>query len=244
MKSFFPGRMYLFECIIAIYKTYPVSYFTPAFQTFFRDLSKNNTTAWFDENRKTYEREVKQPFSAFVTEMITRIKKFEPEISIKAADAISRINKDIRFSKDKTPYNTFVSANISAFGKKSKSYPGFFFRFSREKISVIGGSYILEPDEIEKIRRAIIKNSKEFSAAIRDKNFIEKFEALRGEQNKKLPPEFAALASAEPLIANKQFYYTADMDSSLLLKSELPDELMEYYKAGKNVNTFLKNALK
>ena len=221
-----------------------MSYFTPAFQTFFRDLSKNNTTAWFDENRKSYEKEVKQPFSVFVTEMILRIKKFEPEIAIKAADAISRINKDIRFSKDKTPYNTFVSANISALGKKSKSYPGFFFRFSDEKLSVIGGSYILEPGEIEKIRRTIIKNTKEFSAATRDKNFIEKYKALRGEQSKKLSPEFAAIASTEPLIANKQFYYSADLDSSLLLKSELPDVLMEYYRAGKNVNAFLKNALK
>ena len=85
-------------------------YFSPAFGSFFTGLSANNNKEWFDANRKTYEAEVKKPFAAFVEEMILRMSKHEPEIGIKPTDAISRINKDIRFSKDKTPYNTHVSA--------------------------------------------------------------------------------------------------------------------------------------
>jgi uncharacterized protein (TIGR02453 family) len=105
-----------------------MSYFNPAFIKFFKDLSQHNTTEWFNEHRKVYEKEVKKPFAEFVDEMIKRINKYEPEINIKASDAIMRINKDIRFSKDKTPYNTYVAANISAYGKKDKSYPGFYFQ--------------------------------------------------------------------------------------------------------------------
>ncbi len=89
-----------------------------------------------------------------------------------------------------------------------------------------------------------MKNSKEFTAALQDKKFKEKYGTIKGEQNKKLAPEFAAVVSKEPLIANKQFYYSADLPASLILKSELPDVLMEYYEAGKKVNHFLKNALK
>jgi len=80
-----------------------MSYFNPAFVKFFKDLSKNNSTAWFNDNRKTYENEVKKPFAVFVDELIGRIQKHDPSVKIKAGDAITRINKDIRFSKDKIP---------------------------------------------------------------------------------------------------------------------------------------------
>jgi uncharacterized protein (TIGR02453 family) len=126
-----------------------MSYFNSAFINFFKDLSENNSTEWFNENRKTYEKEVKKPFTDFVNEMIERIKEHEPEIEIKASDAITRINKDVRFSKDKIPYNTHVAANISKYGKKDKSYPGFYFQFSNEKILMAGGSYVIDSCKIE-----------------------------------------------------------------------------------------------
>src|SRR5688572_23573096 len=115
-------------------------YFSTDFIKFFKDLAKNNSSEWFNENRKVYEKEVKKPFATFVEEMIGRIRTHEPQVKIKAADAIMRINKDIRFSKDKTPYNTHVAANISPFGKKDKSYPGFYFQFSADGIKIVGGA--------------------------------------------------------------------------------------------------------
>jgi uncharacterized protein (TIGR02453 family) len=219
-------------------------HFTPAFAKFFRDLKKNNTTEWFNENRKIYETEVKKPFAAFVDEMIARIRKHEPEVKIKAADAIMRINKDVRFSKDKTPYNTHMAANISAYGKKDKSWPGFYFQLSPEAIRVYGGAYMVETSTLQNIRAYIAKNLKAFSAAYGDRKFSEKFGKLQGEQNKRVPPEFQDLAKKEPLIANKQFYFTAELKPDLLTSDKLPDALMEYYVAGKGVNSFLKSALK
>ena len=220
-----------------------MSHFTPAFIKFFKDLSKNNTTEWFNANRKTYEKEVKQPFAAFVEEMIRRIKKYEPDINIKAADAISRINKDIRFSKDKTPYNTHVSANISPYGKKDKTYPGFYFQFSHDKIMIYGGAFVAEPPALQKIRNHIVKNHKAFAAACNDQAFVEKFSGIQGERAKRLPPEFAAEAEKEPLIANKQFYYMAELRPDILLIDDLPATLMEFYTAGRKVNKFLQAAL-
>ena len=221
-----------------------MSYFNPAFIKFFQELSKNNTTDWFYENRKTYEKEVKEPFAFFVEEMIQRIRKYEPEIKIKPSEAIMRINKDIRFSKDKTPYNTYVAANISVFGKKDKSYPGFYFQLSHDKIIMFGGAYMIETDTLKKIRVYIAKNLINFSATYNDKNFKEMFGIIQGEKHKRVPEEFQAIAAKEPLIVNKQFYYTAELKSNILLKNELPDKLMEYYIAGKKLNDFLKLALK
>jgi uncharacterized protein (TIGR02453 family) len=174
--------------------------------------------------------------------MISRIKKHEPQIGIKAADAITRINKDIRFSKDKTPYNTHVGANISVYGKKDKSYPGFYFQLSHEKPAVYGGAYAVEPPTLEKIRRHIAANPSAFAKAYATKAFKEKYGTLQGEQQKRLPEEFKAIAGKEPLIANKQFYFTSLIDPKIITTAELPDRLMEYYLAGKDVNVFLRGA--
>lgn len=219
-----------------------MSYFNALFIKFFKELSQNNTTEWFNENRKTYEKEVKKPFADFVAEMIARIQKYEPEVQIKPSDAITRINKDIRFSKDKTPYNTHVAANISVYGKKDKAYPGFYFQLSPEGITMYGGAYMVENTTLEHIRKHIAGNLKGFSAAYNDKVFKEKFGTIQGEQNKRIPPAFQAVAEKEPLIANKQFFYTASLKPDLITADKLPEKLMEYYLAGRKVNGFLKLA--
>ncbi len=219
-----------------------MSHFNPEFLKFFKELSKNNNKAWFDENRKTYEKEVKKPFSDFVEEMIKRIQKHEPDVQIKAADAIMRINKDIRFSKDKIPYNTHVAANISVYGKKDKSYPGFYFQLSPAGVMVYGGAYMVENTTLQSIREYISGNLKEFSSVCNDKLFKEKFGSIQGEQNKRIPADFQEVAKNEPLIANKQFYYGAELKSDIITSAELPEILMEYYQAGKKMNEFLKAA--
>ena len=104
-----------------------MTYFTKEFNSFFADLAKNNKTEWFHANKKRYEEFVKVPFEEFVAEMISRMQKEDPEINILPKEAIFRINRDLRFSKDKKPYKEWVSAVISKFGKKDKSYPGIYF---------------------------------------------------------------------------------------------------------------------
>lgn len=219
-----------------------MNYFNTAFLQFFEELSKNNTTVWFNENRKIYEKEVKKPFSDFVVEMIARIQQYEPDIQIKASDAIMRINKDIRFSKDKTPYNTHVSANISVYGKKDKSYPGFYFQLSPKEVAIYGGVFMVENTMLQNIRNCIANNLTDFSSAYNDTLFKEKFGSIQGEQNKRIPTEFQAVWGKEPLIANKQFYYSASLKSDIITSAQLPDKLMDYYLAGKKVNDFLKLA--
>lgn len=219
-----------------------MTYFNNSFLNFFEELSKNNTKAWFDENRKTYEREVKKPFADFVQEMINRIQEIEPEVQIKPSEAIMRINKDIRFSKDKTPYNTHVAANISVFGKKNKSYPGFYFQLSPEGIMIFGGAYMVDTPTLQAIRNHISNNLEDFSKVYKDPTFLEKYDKIEGDQNKRIPKEFQSVVEKEPLIANKQFYYSASLSPELITSEELPDKLMEYYLAGKKVNDFLKLA--
>lgn len=220
-----------------------MSYFRPSFLQFFTNLDANNSKEWFDKNRKTYEKEVKEPFADFVDHMITRIQHHEPDVQIKASDAIVRINKDTRFSKDKTPYNTHVAANISKYGKKNKSYPGFFFQFSPKGVAIYGGAYMVEKDVLQNIRQKIADNPKAFSAVYSNRAFAEKFGRIQGEQHKRLPAEFLAVAEKEPLIANKQFYYSAHLNPDIITSANLAEHLMEYYLSAREVSEFLKKAI-
>jgi len=109
-----------------------------------------------------------------------------------------------------------------------------------DKIMLFGGSYMIEPATLQKVRNYIAKNLQDFSVAYNDKNFKEKYGAIQGIKHKRVPEEFQSIAIKEPLILNKQFYYTAQLKSDIFLKNELPDKLMEYYLTGKKLNDFLK----
>lgn len=220
-----------------------MNYFNPEFLKFFKELTKNNSGEWFNNNRATYEKEVKIPFSLFVTEMISRIQKLDPAVKIKASDAIMRINKDIRFSRDKIPYNTYVGAIISPHGRKSKEYPGLYIQLGAEKISVFGGAYMVEKDTLQRIRKYLAKNPDEYIKITGAKSFKDKYGEIRGEKNKILPPEFKGIEQKLPFIANKSFFFSADLSAKEVLSQKLPDLLLDYYKAGKPVNDFLIKAM-
>ncbi len=219
-----------------------MSYLNQSFINFFKALLKHNSKEWFDENRNIYKKEVKEPFFNLVAEMINRIQEHEPNVLIRPSDAIMRINRDIRFSKDKTPYKTYMGANISAYGKKDKSYPSFAFQISAEEIIIYGGVYMLETDKLENIRNYIAKKPKSFSTAYSTQSFKDKFGNIQGEQYKRFPKELENVAEKEPFIRNKQFYYSASLEPKFITSNELPELLMEYYEAGKKVNDFLKVA--
>jgi uncharacterized protein (TIGR02453 family) len=221
-----------------------MTHFSPTFLQFFMDLASNNNTAWFNTNRKTYEKEVKEPFAKFVAEMISRINTFEPEVQIKPSDAIMRINNDIRFSKDKTPYKLHVCANISTYGKRNLGYPGFYFQLSPENITIYGGVYTVDNPTLLKIRQHIAGNLKSLSQAYQDSAFKAKFGTIQGDQNKRLAAEFQSILQTEPLIANKQFYFGAELSPEFITDPKLPDILMEYYHAARPVNQFFQEAMK
>ena len=221
-----------------------MKYFDREFLTFFEELAQNNNSEWFDENRKRYEKCVKMPFRNFTDLMIDKIRTEEPYLNITAKEAVFRINKDIRFSRDKTPYNTHAAANISKEGRKSKECPGFYFQFGPEKVKVLGGTYEVEKENLRKIRIHIEDYPEKLEDALSDDSFRQKYGELQGERNKVLPKEFKPLADTYPIIANKQFYFSAELDPEIIFEQDLPDLLMEYYHAGKDVNHFLAEALR
>ena len=218
-------------------------HFSPEFLQFFKDLAANNNRDWFTQNKKHYELVVKKPFEVFITDMINRVKKDDPKVKIEAKDAIFRIYRDVRFSKDKTPYKIQVSAIISPGGRKDMLTPGMYLEFGPEHIRVYGGVYSPEKNDLFNIRSYIIDHNDEFNKLLKNKKFVDMYGEIRGEKNKILAKEFKEAAQDQPLIFNKQFYYFGQMEPELALEKDLIERIYAFYEAAKPMKKFLMNAI-
>lgn len=210
---------------------------------FLKDLSKNNNRDWYHENKKRYEKELKKPFEKLVDSIISKVQKIDPEVDVPAKKSIFRIYRDTRFSKDKSPYKTHVSAVIAPGGTKNKEYPGFYMHVEPGMLMMGGGAYFLETASLYQVRQFISQNLERFNELVTDTNFVAKYEAIKGEQNKRLPKEFMEAAEQQPLLYNKQFYYMAELPPADVLRDDFIDYALEYYRAAKPVKDFLKEAL-
>jgi len=218
-------------------------FFKKDFIDFFLELEKNNNREWFTANKSRYENSVKIPFEQFIQHMIYKIQEVDENLMISPNEAIFRIHRDIRFSKDKIPYKTHASAIISNEGKKNISKLGIYLEFRSDGMSFYSGIYQMSKEQIQSVRSYIAANMKEFDSLLKQKDFKKYFGTIHGEQNKILPAEFKEIAKTQPLIANKQFYYFIKLPQSKILSKTLSDELMKFYFAAQPMNKFLLNAL-
>ncbi|MCB9256934.1 MAG: DUF2461 domain-containing protein [Chitinophagales bacterium] len=219
------------------------NYFTQDFHDFFIELAANNHKDWMDLNKKRYTKSVKEAFENFVEALILELSNFDTELSLKASDAIFRINRDIRFSADKTPYKTNRTALISKYGRKDKVYPGFYLFLSPEKCMVGGGVYFLEKENLYKVRQEISYNLEEFQALIDEKNFKANFPEILGEKGKVLPKEFQEDAKKQQLLFNKGFYYMKDLSPNIIFEEDAVQQLAAILKSAHKFNLFLRRAL-
>lgn len=221
-----------------------MAWFTADYNKFFIELAPNNNKEWFDANRKRYEKSVKEPFETFVAEAIKQVAKVDPKVTITPREAIFRINRDVRFSKDKAPYKSRMSAVVAAGGRKDHSSGGIYFEIGPENVAFYGGQYMPDKDQLQRIREHIAANLAQFKKLRTAKAFVDHFGEIQGEKNKIVPKEFKEAAAKEPLIANKQFYFMAELPPKTVTSPKLVDLLMEHYKAMKPMNDFLAAALR
>lgn len=221
-----------------------MQYFTTDFVDFFKELSQNNHKEWFHSQKKRYEGSVKNPFLHFLDDFIKEIQKHDKTLEITPKDCVLRINRDIRFAKDKSPYNLHYTAFVSNGGKKDKSIPGIFLRFSPESVGIMGGCFGPDKNQLAAIRATIADDITEFRKIISDKNFVANFGEIKGDLNKRIPKDLKAIVEKEPLILHKQFYFVAKRAPELISSATLLAELMEYWKAGRGVNEYFYNCIK
>lgn len=219
-----------------------MAFFDNDFIDFFIELAPNNNKDWFDINRERYANSVREPFKRFVSHMIEKMAEDMPELKeLEAKECIFRINRDIRFSKDKTPYKMMTSALITPGGKKGKGEDarGVYFELGPEHVRVYGGIYEVDKDGLYDVREGIAQNIEAFQKLYNNADFKELFGTIHGDKNKVIPKEFKEAGEKEPLIYNKQWYFFAEFDPELILSDDLEKTILHCHQVAKPLKEFL-----
>ncbi len=154
--------------------------------SFLKSLSKNNNKPWFDAHRNEYL-DAKSDFENFVSILIKKTSQFDSDIKdLQIKDCVFRINRDIRFSKNKTPYKNNMGASFDKGGKKS-IYAGYYFHAEPGGKSFAGGGiWMPMAPELKKIRQEIDYNLDEFKNIVEAKSFVSEYKKLENSADLKL----------------------------------------------------------
>ena len=219
-----------------------MSMITKSYIHFFEELGENNHKEWFHSNKKRYESDVKKPFQSLIEQGIDILQSIDPDIPSDSKDILMRINRDIRFSKDKSPYNTMMKSNFTPGGRKSGN-PGFYLGIGAEKIHLGGGMYQIQPATLRRIRSRMAEDPKAISNIIESPKFRRHFGVIAGEKAKRIDKEFDELATKLPLIYHKQYYYMSQIDVGQHLEQDLTVLMKDHFEAARDMHLFLKSAI-
>jgi uncharacterized protein (TIGR02453 family) len=159
----------------------------PSTLQFLAKLKKNNNREWFNANKKLYEAAL-DDFTQFVTALIAGIGAFDKNVKgLDPRKSIFRIYRDTRFSKDKTPYKTHFASRLHR--ANAMHVAGFYFSVAPDEVYIAGGIYGPEPPQLNRIRKHISKNGKEFLKIVGTKKFKDMFGSMWDEGKLKTPPK-------------------------------------------------------
>ena len=217
----------------------------PATIKFLKDLKKNNSKPWFDANRMKYE-DAKKDFAEFIQSVIDKHSKKDGSIKdLKAKYCMFRINRDIRFAKDKSPYKTNFGASINRGGKKSL-FAGYYFHLEPGESFVGGGIWMPMPPELKKVRQEIDYNLDEFKKIITAK----KFKSVYGELSKgddislsKVPQGFEKDNPASDYLKLKSFLAMKTLKETDLASKDLIKMVIEAFDALQPLVEFINKAI-
>jgi uncharacterized protein (TIGR02453 family) len=180
---------------------------------FLEDLRFNNNREWFNDNRKAYE-SARGAVEGLVADVMSQFAGVENLGKTTVKDCIFRINRDVRFSKDKSPYKINFGALIGNGGKKSTGR-SYYINIEPGDSFIAGGVYDPSPELLKRIRAEMAENTKAFRKIIDNPEFVKTFGEIHGDSLKTAPKGYAADHPAIDLLKRKQFlalHYLSDDD--------------------------------
>ena len=217
----------------------------PSTLAFLRELSAHNDKVWFDAHRSAYE-SARNHHIDFIAALIDGISSFDPDIAGQTAkSALFRINRDVRFSRNKAPYKTNFGAYLARGGRKS-TWAGYYFHLEPGASFVGGGVWMPAPPELAKIRQEIDYCLDEFRGIIESAEFTRQYGGLSDGPDMRLqriPKGYEADNPAAPYLRYKSFVAMKPLSDELLLSDQALKESIDACKALSPLLKFLNRAL-
>ncbi len=212
---------------------------------FLKDLSKNNNKPWFDANREKYEN-AKTDFAGFIQAIIDKHGKKDKSIAhLKAKDCMFRINRDVRFSKDKSPYKNNMGAYINKGGKKALS-GGYYFHCQPGQSFVGGGLWMPMPPELSKVRQEIDYNFDPFKKIIHSKKFKAVYQDLSRDAEyilSRVPKGYEADNPAAEYLKLKSFVAMTPVKDAELISADLSKKVLSAFDALQPLLNFINQSI-
>jgi uncharacterized protein (TIGR02453 family) len=192
---------------------------------FLRELVQNNNRDWFQENRKKYD-DSKADFEKLVGAVISDVSKFQDLGNLQVKDCIFRINRDIRFSKNKAPYKSNLSAGIGP-GGRSAGKIDYYLHIQPDGQSFLGGG-MWDPttEQLARYRQEIDYNAEELKSIIHDKTFREHFPEIHGEVLKTTPKGYAKDHPEIDLLRRKELFFVHKFSDKDLTSKGFKDQVV------------------
>jgi uncharacterized protein (TIGR02453 family) len=202
--------------------------------TFLKNLSKNNDPAaagggreWFNKNKAHYL-VAHENMIAFADALLVAIRKHDAIETVSGKDALMRIYRDTRFSKDKTPYKTYFGGGFRRATKKLRG--GYYFQIGPGNSLAAGGFFGPSPDDLKRIRQEIDINVVDWNKTISNKTILKTFGQLKGEKLSTAPRGFAKDSPGIEYVKHKQFYFERKFDDTEVLSAGFLKELNQTFK--------------
>lgn len=215
-------------------------------QTFLKELKVNNNREWFAENKSRYEDVILEPALEFVTAIERPLKRVSPHftaIAKRSGGSIMRVYRDIRFSKDKSPYKPYVGIHFRHESGKDAHAPGFYFHIDTNEVFLGSGIWQPEPSILEQIRFHIDDESKRWIKILNSKSLTQRFE-LSGASLKRPPKGYDASHPLVEHLKRKDHFVISNLTKAEFTSPKLVDTVIERFKIAKPYLQFLCDAIK
>jgi uncharacterized protein (TIGR02453 family) len=194
---------------------------------FLAELRNHNEKAWFDQNRPAYEA-ARGAFEALVDDLISEFREIDNLQDLSAKDCIFRINRDLRFTKDKSPYKTNLAALIAPGGRKSSTLKGYYLSIEPQGHSMIaGGLYDPSTVQLNRFRHAIARDAGEFKEIVGKPSFKELFGNVQGESLKTAPQGYDPSHPEIDLLRLKQITVLRHFSDAEVIDQDFAGRLFE-----------------
>ena len=210
---------------------------------FLKDLAANNNRDWFQSNKKEYEH-AKSSVETFIKELINGIQSFDNTIvSISPKDCMFRINRDVRFSKDKSPYKINIGGYIAKGGRNGMN-AGYYLHLQPGESFLAGGIFMPPADKLKMIRNEIYFNSAILKKIIADPNFKKYFTEIWDDNKLKNPPkDFPKDFADIELLKYRNYTILHSINDEQAMHSGFYHSALDIFKAMHPLNVFLNNAI-
>ena len=196
--------------------------------SFLKSLKNNNNREWFTENKPVFQAE-NEHFISFADDVLSEINKFDNIETQSGKKSVFRIYRDVRFSKNKTPYKSHFSGSLKRATKLLRG--GYYFHIEPNNSFIGGGFWGPNPKDLLRIRKEIADDASELREIINDKNFIKIFGELEGDKVKTAPRGFDKNHADLDLLQYKQYVISKKFSDKEILDPDFHLKVVETFKA-------------